>query len=106
MCIRDRLISGHWSKEKKFERNDFRSHIPRFHADNIDRNLALVDGIKSIADAKGATVAQIAIAWVLSQGDDIVPLIGARRRDRLAEALAGLTPVSYTHLDVYKRQAQ
>ena len=85
------LISGHWSKEKKFERNDFRSHIPRFHADNIDRNLALVDGIKSIADAKGATVAQIAIAWVLSQGDDIVPLIGARRRDRLAEALAGLT---------------
>ncbi len=86
------LISGHWSKEKKFGPHDFRAHIPRFRADNIDRNLALVEGIKSIADARGATVAQIAIAWVLSQGDDIVPLIGARRRDHLAEALAGHTP--------------
>ncbi len=84
------LISGRWSKDKKFERQDFRALIPQFQADNVDRNLALVEEIRRIADAKGATVAQIAVAWVLSQGEDIVPLIGARRRDHLAEALAGL----------------
>ena len=84
------LISGHWSKEKTFDPRDFRAHIPRFHAENIDQNLALVEAIKSIADAKNATVAQIAIAWVLSRGDDVVPLIGARRRDQLAESLGAL----------------
>jgi len=84
------LISGHWSKEKTFDPQDFRAHIPRFHAENIDQNLALVEAIKSIADAKNATVAQIAIAWVLSRGDDVVPLIGARRRDQLAESLGAL----------------
>jgi len=84
------LISGRWSKEKTFDPRDFRAHIPRFHAENIDQNLALVGAIKSIADAKSATVAQIAIAWVLSRGDDVVPLIGARRRDQLAESLGAL----------------
>lgn len=52
--------------------------------------MALVEEIKRIADARGATVAQVAIAWVLSRGDDIAPLIGARRRDRLAESIGAL----------------
>ncbi len=56
----------------------------------MDRNLALVDALRKIAEAKGVSVAQIAIAWVAAQGDDIVPLIGARRRDRLDEALGAL----------------
>jgi aryl-alcohol dehydrogenase-like predicted oxidoreductase len=84
------LISGHWSKDRS-EQPDFRTHLPRFTGDNLDRNLALVDALRQIADGKGVTVAQIAIAWVLSRGADIVPLIGARRRDRLAEALDALT---------------
>jgi aryl-alcohol dehydrogenase-like predicted oxidoreductase len=84
------LISGHWSKDQQAVAGDFRSHSPRFQAGNIDRNLALVDALRTLADAKGVTVAQIAIAWVLSRGTDIVPLIGARRRDRLTEALGAL----------------
>jgi len=84
------LISGHWSADRTPAANDFRAHAPRFRAENVERNLQLVDALRSIADARGATVAQVAIAWVLSRGDDIVPLIGARRRDRLTEAIGAL----------------
>jgi aryl-alcohol dehydrogenase-like predicted oxidoreductase len=56
----------------------------------VERNLELVEALRDVADARGATVAQVAIAWVLSRGDDIVPLVGARRRDRLTEALGAL----------------
>ncbi|MGJ0454955.1 MAG: aldo/keto reductase [Methylocystis sp.] len=84
------LISGHWQAGAQAGRGDFRASIPRFQGENLEKNLALVDEIKRIADARGATVAQVAIAWVLSRGDDIVPLIGARRRDRLGESLGAL----------------
>jgi aryl-alcohol dehydrogenase-like predicted oxidoreductase len=83
------LISGHWSKAREGEPG-FRANAPRFQGANLDANLALVDAIRRIADGIGATVAQVAIAWVAAQGEDIVPLIGARRRDRLAEALGAL----------------
>jgi aryl-alcohol dehydrogenase-like predicted oxidoreductase len=83
------LISGHWSHDRKGER-DFRSASPRFQGDNLDKNLALVETLRSLADAKSITVAQLAIAWVLSRGDDIVPLIGARTRARLTESLGAL----------------
>ncbi len=83
------LISGHWSRDRA-RTPDFRSHLPRFSGENLDRNLALVDALRGIADAKGATVAQAAIAWVLSRGADIVPLVGARTRERLTEALGAL----------------
>src|SRR4051794_19548472 len=83
------LISGHWSKARAGERG-FRSISPRFSGENLDRNLALVERLRKVADGIGATVAQVAIAWVAAQGDDIVPLVGARRRDRLAEALGAL----------------
>ncbi len=84
------LISGHWSRERAAESGDFRAHAPRFADDNLDRNLALVDSLRTVAEAKGATVAQAAIAWVLSRGEDVIPLVGARRRDQLAEALGAL----------------
>lgn len=84
------LISGHWSKDRATAPNDFRSHIPRFTGENLDHNLALVEAIRQLAESKQATVAQIAIAWVLARGSDIVPLIGARRRERLTEALGAL----------------
>jgi aryl-alcohol dehydrogenase-like predicted oxidoreductase len=83
------LISGHWSKEREGE-GDFRSISPRFQGENLDRNLKLVEKLRDLARSRGATVAQIAIAWVLAQGKDIVPLIGARKRDRLAESLGAL----------------
>ncbi|UNO42086.1 aldo/keto reductase [Streptomyces sp. MST-110588] len=81
------LISGHWSRDRKLAANDFRGMSPRFQGENLERNLGLADALRKIAESKGVSVAQIAIAWVLSRGQDIVPLVGARRRDRLAEAL-------------------
>jgi aryl-alcohol dehydrogenase-like predicted oxidoreductase len=83
------LISGHWSKARAGER-DFRSISPRFQGQNLETNLALVEQLRSVAAEIGASVAQVAIAWVAAQGKDIVPLVGARRRDRLAEALGAL----------------
>lgn len=84
------LISGHWSRERSTAPGDFRSMSPRFSGDNLDHNLGLVDALRELADGKGVSVAQIAIAWVLSRGSDIVPLIGARTRQRLTESLAAL----------------
>ncbi len=83
------LISGHWSKAREGEPG-FRANAPRFQGANLDANLALVERLRAIAEGIGASVAQVAITWVAAQGSDIVPVIGARRRDRLAEALGAL----------------
>lgn len=89
------LLSGHWRPQAPAA-GDFRAISPRFQKDNIAHNLALVDALKAVAKTRGATVAQIAIGWVLAQGPDIVALVGARTRRRLAESLGalevGLTP--------------
>jgi aryl-alcohol dehydrogenase-like predicted oxidoreductase len=69
---------------------DSRAHLPRFQGDNFAANAKLVDALSAIAQEKGATAAQLAIAWVLARGKDIIPLIGARTRSRLAEALPAL----------------
>jgi aryl-alcohol dehydrogenase-like predicted oxidoreductase len=84
------LLSGHWTKERGTDEGDFRNQSPRFSGDNLDRNLGLVEALRKIADGKGVSVAQVAIAWVLSRGEDIVPLVGARRQDRLTESLGAL----------------
>ena len=84
------LLSGHWSKERSADEKGFRARSPRFSGENLDRNLTLVEALRSIAEEKGISVAQAAIAWVLARGNDIVPLVGARKRDRLAEALGAL----------------
>jgi aryl-alcohol dehydrogenase-like predicted oxidoreductase len=83
------LISGHWSAERATS-GDIRSHSPRFSGENLDRNLALVDELRSVATELGVSVAQVAIAWVGAQGDDIVPLVGARTRERLTESLGAV----------------
>lgn len=84
------LISGHWTKSSGGQ-GDFRKASPRFAEDNLDRNLALVEALRSVAQELDVTVAQAAIAWVGSRGADIVPLVGARTRTRLAEALGAAT---------------
>ncbi|MFI1968044.1 aldo/keto reductase [Streptomyces cinnamoneus] len=84
------LISGHFSRDRQLPANDFRGMSPRFQGENLQRNLDLVDALRKVAEEREASVAQIAIAWVLSRGEDIVPLVGARRRDRLTEALGAL----------------
>jgi aryl-alcohol dehydrogenase-like predicted oxidoreductase len=84
------LISGHWHAGRGLARGDFRGGMPRFSGDNLERNLELVEQLRGVAEAKGVTVAQLAIAWVLARGADIVPIVGARTRNRLAEALGAL----------------
>jgi aryl-alcohol dehydrogenase-like predicted oxidoreductase len=83
------LISGHWRKEAPAP-GDFRAHSPRFQAANVDANLALAESLRHVAEGMGISTAQAAIAWVAQQGEDIVPLVGARRRDRLSEAVGSL----------------
>jgi aryl-alcohol dehydrogenase-like predicted oxidoreductase len=80
------LIAGSWTSapEGTF---DFRRMIPRFQGENLAHNVALATALRQVAEARRITAAQAAIAWVAAQGADIVPLVGARRRHRLAEAL-------------------
>ncbi|MER5683037.1 aldo/keto reductase [Streptomyces sp. NPDC002205] len=84
------LLSGHWTAGHSADPGDSRSHSPRFSSGNVEHNLALVAALRRVAEAKGCTVAQLAIAWVAAQGEDIVPLVGARTRERLAEALPAM----------------
>lgn len=83
------LISGHWGTGEQ-RPGDHRGMMPRFAPGNVEHNLTLVEQLRRIADAKGCTVAQLAIAWVASRDPAIVPLVGARTRARLAEALPAL----------------
>jgi aryl-alcohol dehydrogenase-like predicted oxidoreductase len=95
------LLSGHWSKEREasLTPHDFRASAPRFQGENLERNLELVETLRAVADEKEATVAQLAIAWALSRGEDVVPLVGARTRERLAESL-GAVEVELTQDDL------
>jgi aryl-alcohol dehydrogenase-like predicted oxidoreductase len=77
------LLSGNWTPSSE----GLRAITPRYQPGNVETNLALVDALRKVGEARGATPAQLAFAWVLAQGDDIVPLVGARTRARLAEAL-------------------
>ncbi|MFD1676780.1 aldo/keto reductase [Alicyclobacillus fodiniaquatilis] len=83
------LLSGRWSREHS-QRGDIRGMMPRFQGENLERNLALVDALRKIAEEKNVTVSQISMAWVYARGVDIIPLIGARRRDQLVEAQEAL----------------
>ncbi|NUB45010.1 aldo/keto reductase [Fertoebacter nigrum] len=84
------LISGHWNKAREGER-DFRAINPRFQGENLDHNLQLVERLRAMAQAKGITVAQLAIAWVMARDPLVVPLVGARTRERLGESLGAGT---------------
>ncbi|MEU4157253.1 aldo/keto reductase [Actinoplanes sp. NPDC026670] len=83
------LISGHWDAGA-VRPGDHRARLPRFAGENGRHNLALVEPLRRAAGEHGCTVAQLAIAWVAAQGPDIVPLAGARTRERLSEALPAL----------------
>jgi len=84
------LLSDSFAPGRPAAPGDNRGRFPRFSDENAEHNAALVARLREIAQRRGISVAQLAIAWVRSRGDDIVPLIGARRRDQLREALAGV----------------
>jgi len=84
------LSRGLLSGSRPGATNDFRAHLPRFRGENYERNRPVIDALNSLAAAKGVTASQLAIAWVLSKGPSIVPVIGARTRVQLAESLGAL----------------
>lgn len=84
------LLGGRWSKDRAVTPGDFRSHAPRFNDENLERNLSLVDALGAIAKERGITVSQLAIAWVLSRGSDIFPVVGSRTPAQLQDTLAAL----------------
>lgn len=81
------LLSGTLRSPADFGPGDFRALLPRFTEENFPKNLALVDKIQEIAKAKGVTASQLTLAWLLAQGDDIFPIPGTTRQDRLVENL-------------------
>ncbi|WP_226536776.1 aldo/keto reductase [Fictibacillus halophilus] len=97
------LLSGKWTKERQAQ-IDFRSFAPRFMGENLDQNLALVEALRQIAVEKQTTVAQLAIGWVLAQGDDMIPLIGARKRSHLEDAFAAVN-LELTQSDLERIEA-
>ena len=84
------FLSGQITSPDDFGENDFRRNSPRFQGENFARNLAVVERIKQLAARKGVTAGQLAIAWVLAQGEDIVPIPGTKRRTYLEENLGAL----------------
>jgi aryl-alcohol dehydrogenase-like predicted oxidoreductase len=79
------FLSGAFQKPEDIPENDFRRHNPRFQGENFQKNLELVERVREIADEKGVTPGQLALAWVLHQGKDIVPIPGTKRRKYLEE---------------------
>jgi aryl-alcohol dehydrogenase-like predicted oxidoreductase len=90
------FLSGKITSTDDFGEDDFRRHNPRFQGENFQRNLELVGLVRQLASAKGVTPAQLALAWLLAQGEDVVPIPGTKRRTNLRENLAAcqvpLTP--------------
>ena len=84
------LLSGAWSKARAGAPRDSRNVLPRFSPENLDRNLVIVDALRRLAEERGTTVPRLAVAWVLARGESIVALVGARRRDQLADVLGAL----------------
>ena len=82
------FLSGAIQKPQDLAEDDFRRHNPRFQGENFQKNLRLVEQVKEIAAAKGVAPSQLALAWVLAQGDDVVPIPGTKRRSYLEENVA------------------
>jgi aryl-alcohol dehydrogenase-like predicted oxidoreductase len=97
------FLTGQLRTPEDFAPDDFRRHSPRFQGENFTRNLELVDRVRELADQKKCTPAQLALAWLLAQGDNIVPIPGTKKRERLRENLGTLdvqlTPQDLSRLD-------
>jgi aryl-alcohol dehydrogenase-like predicted oxidoreductase len=84
------FLTGAFQKPDDFPMNDLRRHMPRFQGENFTRNFKLVEKLTEIAKEKDCTAAQLAIAWLLAQGEDIIPIPGTKRHDRLEENLRAI----------------
>ena len=87
------FLTGAFRTPEDFPEGDFRRHNPRFQGANFDRNLQLVDRVRELATEKGCSPAQLALAWLLHQGDDVAPIPGTKQRGRLEDNLGALEVV-------------
>jgi aryl-alcohol dehydrogenase-like predicted oxidoreductase len=99
------FLSGRFTSPDQLDEGDFRRHGPRFTGANLEANLQLAAKVAEIASEKGITAAQLAIAWVLAQGEDIVPIPGTKRRKYL-EQNAGAAEVELTEEDLKRIEAE
>ena len=99
------FLSGRFKSPDELDSDDFRRHGPRFTGENLEANLELAAKVEQLADQKGVTPAQLALAWVLAQGDDIVPIPGTKRRSYL-EQNAGALEVELTDDDLERIDAE
>ena len=99
------FLSGRFTSPNELDSSDFRRHGPRFTGENLDANLKLAGKVAEIAESKGCTPAQLALAWVLAQGDDVVPIPGTKRRKYL-EQNAGAVDVELTTEDLARIDAE
>ena len=102
------FLTGAYQSPDDFAPDDYRRHAPRFQGDNFAKNLALVEQVRAIAAEKGVTPAQLALAWLLAQGDDLVPIPGTKRRQYLEENVAAvaieLSPAELQRLEAVAPQ--
>jgi aryl-alcohol dehydrogenase-like predicted oxidoreductase len=98
------FLSGAITKPEDLAADDYRRHAPRFQGENFYKNLELVEQVKAIAQEKGATPSQLALAWLLAQGEDIVPIPGTKRRQYLEENV-GATEITLTAADLSRIDA-
>lgn len=98
------FLTGRFKDQQSLPEGDYRRNTPRFQGENFDRNLALLKAVETLAAEKGATAGRIALAWVMAQGDDIVPIPGTKRR-RYLEENAGAEQISLTVTDLRRLAA-
>jgi aryl-alcohol dehydrogenase-like predicted oxidoreductase len=99
------FLSGRFKSPEDLDQNDFRRHGPRFTGANLDANLKLAAKVAEIAEEKGITPAQLALAWVMAQGEDLVAIPGTKRRKYLEEN-AGAVDVELTADDLARIEAE
>jgi len=95
------FLTGTFQNPADFAPNDFRRHLPRFQGENFKRNFQLVEKVKEIAAEKNCTPAQLALAWLLAQGEDVVPIPGTKRRERLEENVRAVE-INLSHEDLQR----
>jgi aryl-alcohol dehydrogenase-like predicted oxidoreductase len=97
------FLTGTVCRAERYPDSDFRRHDPRLQGENFDANVHIAEAVSALARRRGATAGQVALAWLLAQGDDIVPIPGTKRRTWLEENTAAaalvLTPAELSELD-------
>ena len=89
------FLTGRFKRYEDLAPDDFRRNVPRFQGENFAKNLKLVERVGEIAGRKGVTTGQLALAWILAQGKDVVPIPGTTRRNHLEENVAALECKTY-----------